>query len=598
MIERIRNFAIIAHIDHGKSTISDRIIEYCGAVEARQMKNQILDSMDIERERGITIKSQTIRLKYSLEGQEYVLNLMDTPGHVDFSYEVSRCLAACEGALLVVDASQGVEAQTLANAYKAIDEGLEIIPVLNKIDLPSADVERCKKEIEDIIGIKTSNAVLVSGKTGDGIPALLEELVYTIPAPKKSDSNLFKAMLVDAFYDQYVGIVILIRIVSGSIKAGDRIKMMSTNSLHVIEAVGVFTPKRVKTDSLSEGEIGFCYANIKKIDDCLIGDTIIAQDDSEAVAMPGFKQIKPVVFCGLYPVDTEDYQVLKDSLAKLCLNDSSISYEYESSKALGFGFRCGFLGMLHMEITQERLSREFDLSLVVTVPSVLYKVINNNGEEIEIHSPADFPDPSLIKSVLEPIADVSIVLPQEYAGEIINLCVQRRGVQIDARSSSGGRIIMKYKIPMAEIVSDFHDRLKSVSKGYASFEYDLGGYEEAEIVKVGILINGEAVDALSILTHKSRSEHRGRKICEKLKDFIPRQMFAIPIQAAIGGKIIARETISAYRKDVTSKCYGGDISRKRKLLDKQKKGKKKMKMMGSVEVPQDVFLAVLKADSE
>lgn len=596
---KIRNFSIIAHIDHGKSTVSDRIIQLCGGLEQREMQDQVLDSMDIERERGITIKSQTVRLKYkSQDGNEYILNLMDTPGHVDFGYEVSRCLSACEGCILLVDATQGVEAQTLANAYKAIDVGIEIMPALNKIDLPSANVDNCKKQIEDVVGLDTGDISLVSGKTGDGVIEMLEKVIKNIPAPNGKIENQLKALLVDAWYDTYLGVILLVRVLDGELKKGAKIKTMSNGNEYTIEQLGYFTPKKLPCDSIKAGEVGYICANFKNVNDCNIGDTIISFDDKATTALQGFKKIQPVVFCGVYPVDTEDYTKLKESLAKLALNDSSINYTYESSASLGMGFRCGFLGLLHMEVVCERLEREFDLSIITTAPSVIYKIRLQNGDVLDVHNPADMPDPTHIKCIEEPIAEVSILTTDAYIGDLIKLCEDKRGKQKNLSFSGGNRAVITYDIPLGEIVFDFHDKLKSVSHGYASFEWQITGYQESEIVKVDILLNGEKVDALSIMTHKSRAETRGRALCVKLKDLIPRQMFVIPIQATIGGKIIARETLSAYRKDVLAKCYGGDITRKRKLLEKQKKGKKKMKMVGSVEVPQKAFLAVLKMDED
>ncbi len=598
-ITKIRNFAIIAHIDHGKSTLSDRIIEFCGGLEQREMQTQVLDSMDIERERGITIKSQTVRLKYTnRNGEEFIFNLMDTPGHVDFSYEVSRCLAACEGSLLLVDASQGIEAQTMANAYKAIEAGHEIIPVLNKIDLPSADVEGCSKQIEDMLGLDTRNILTTSGKTGQGVPEILEAISLLIPHPTGSESAPPKAMLIDAWYDPYLGVIILVRIVDGTIKKGDKIKMMATGAIHTIEKIGVFTPKKVDTQALYTGEVGFICANIKKTADCLVGDTIIMHNDQNSIALQGFKKINPVVFCGFYTVENGDYPLLKDSLEKLSLNDSSISYEYETSAALGFGFRCGFLGLLHMEIIEQRLEREFDLDLITTAPGVVYKIHLNDGSAIEVDNPANFPDPIKIEYIEEPVATVQMMLPENCMGDVMSLCVDKRGSQKEMQFGSSGRAILTYHIPLAEIIFNFHDKIKSISKGYASFEWEITHYQKSEIVKVSILVNSEPIDALSMLTHKSKAESRGRALCAKLKELIPRQLFAVPIQAAIGAKIIARETISALRKDVTAKCYGGDISRKRKLLDKQKKGKKRMKNMGTVDVPQEAFLAVLNIDED
>lgn len=592
----IRNFAIIAHIDHGKSTLSDRIIEMCGAVEARDMKSQLLDSMDIERERGITIKAQTVRLKYKArDGQTYVLNLMDTPGHVDFAYEVNRSLAACEGSILVVDATQGVEAQTLANAYQAIDNNHEIIPALNKVDLPSSDVEEAKKQIEEIIGIDTSNAALVSAKTGVGVPELLEKIVQHLPAPKGNPDGDFKALLVDSWYDAYLGVIILVRIVDGKLKRGQKIKLLSNNAVYQVEGLGYFTPKKIPTDELSSGEIGYINAQIKQVSDCKIGDTIVDARAENAVPLPGFKSNQPVVFCSIFPIDSSEFEHFRDALGKLHLNDASFEYTAESSNALGYGFRCGFLGLLHLEIVQERLLSEFDLDLIATAPSVVYRIHTTKGEMFEVHNPADMPEQTKIDFMEEPWILATIMTKDQYLGSIIDLCISRRGVQ-KSLSYVGDRIVLVYRLPLNEVVYDFYDRLKSISSGYASFDWQMDGYEESELSKLSILVNAEPVDALSMIVHKSRAETRGRALCKKLKELIPRQMFNIAIQAAIGGKIIARETISAMRKDVTAKCYGGDISRKRKLLDKQKKGKKKMREIGNVEIPQSAFLAALKLD--
>ena len=598
-ISKIRNFSIIAHIDHGKSTVSDRIIQICGGLQDREMTEQVLDSMDIEKERGITIKSQTVRLKYkSKDGNEYILNLMDTPGHVDFGYEVSRCLSACEGCVLLVDATQGVEAQTLANAYKAVDVGIEIMPALNKIDLQSSQIENCKKQIEEVIGLDTSDISLVSGKTGDGVVEMLEKIIIEIPQPNGDINKSLKALLIDAWYDIYLGVILLVRVFDGEIKKGTKIKTMSNNNEYTIEQLGFFTPKKISCDSIKAGEVGYICANFKNVKDCNIGDTIVGCDDIETKALTGFKKVQPVVFCGIYPIDSEDYTKLKESLAKLALNDSSINYEYETSASIGMGFRCGFLGLLHMEVIHDRLEREFDLNIITTAPSVVYKIHLQNDEIIDVHNPSDMPDQVSIKYIEEPIAEVSILTTEEYIGDLIKLCEEKRGKQKNLSFSGGNRAVIIYNIPLGEIVFDFHDKLKSISHGYASFEWQIIGYQESSIVKVDILLNGERMDALSLLTHKSNAETRGRLLCKKLQELIPRQMFAIPIQAALGGKIIARETISAYRKDVTAKCYGGDITRKRKLLEKQKKGKKKMKMLGKVEVPQSAFLAVLKIDKE
>lgn len=593
-ISKIRNFSIIAHIDHGKSTLADRIIEMCGGLEKREMQAQVLDSMDIEKERGITIKAQTVRLKYkSMDGQVYDLNLIDTPGHVDFAYEVSRSLAACEGSILVVDASQGVEAQTLANVYQAIDNNHEIIPVLNKVDLPSAEPDRVKQQIEEVIGLDAQGAVLISAKTGLGVDEVLEQIVHKLPAPKGDIDKPVKALLVDSWYNSYLGVVILVRMVDGSIKKGQKIRMMSNKATYVIDSVGIFTPKQVVVDELKAGEVGYITANIKQVADCNVGDTITLDSNPCDSALSGFKPSKPVVFCGLYPVDSAEFSVLKESLAKLRLNDASFEFEAESSTALGFGFRCGFLGLLHLEIIQERLEREFNLDLITTAPSVIYKVHLRAGEVIEVHNPADLPDPTQIEFIEEPWIKATIFVPQEYLGNVINLCTEKRGDQIE-QSYYGNRIMLIYKLPLNEIVYDFYDRLKSCSKGYASFDWHLDSYEKSELAKVAILVNGDSVDALAMIIHKSRAETRGREVCNRLKDLIPKHMFAIPIQAAIGGKIIARETISAMRKDVTAKCYGGDISRKRKLLDKQKEGKKRMRQFGKVDIPQSAFIAALK----
>ncbi len=593
--KNIRNFAIIAHIDHGKSTLADRLIEYCGGLEQREMSAQILDSMDIEKERGITIKAQTVRLKYKAkDGQDYILNLMDTPGHVDFSYEVSRSLSACEGSLLVVDASQGVEAQTLANVYQAIDNDHEIITVLNKIDLPAADPERVLEEIEDVIGIDTSNAVQASAKTGKGIEEVLEAIVKYIPEPSYADEEPLRALLVDGWYDSYLGVILLTRIISGSLKKGKKMKMVSTGSEYLVEDVGFFTPKKIKSDSLSSGEIGFINAAIKELSDCNIGDTLTYYD-ANVEALPGFKEIKSVVFCSLFPTDQSEYDKLKDSLYKLKLNDASFEFQHESSSALGLGFRCGFLGLLHLEIIQERLEREFDLDLITTAPSVIYKVDLSDGTGLDVHNPADLPDPMRIRSIQEPWIKATILVPDEYLGNILKLCNDKRGEQVDL-TYAGNRAMVVYRLPLNEIVFDFYDKLKSVSSGYASFDWEMDGYSEGNLVKLHILINGDPVDALAIIVDKAFAEARGRILCQKLKDLIPRQLYKVAIQAAIGGKIVARETVSAMRKDVTAKCYGGDVSRKRKLLEKQKKGKKRMRQIGKIEIPQSAFVAVLKID--
>jgi GTP-binding protein LepA len=592
----IRNFSIVAHIDHGKSTLSDRLIQECGAIELRDMTAQILDSMDIEKERGITIKAQTVRLAYKADdGNTYMLNLMDTPGHVDFAYEVSRCLSACEGSILVVDSTQGVEAQTLANVYQAIDNNHEIIPVLNKIDLPASDPQKVKEQIEEVIGIDTSEAILVSAKTGVGIKETLEAIVKKLPAPKGNLDGDFKALLIDSWYDPYLGVIILARIIDGSLKKGQKIKMLATNGVYQVDSVGFFTPKKYFCEELKAGEVGFINAQIKEVKDCRVGDTIVLSSNESTKPLPGFKEVQRVVFCGIFPIDASDFEKFRDALGKLHLNDASFEYEPEASSALGYGFRCGFLGLLHLEIIQERLEREFDLDLITTAPSVLYRVYLRDGEMAEIHSAHEMPDPVKIEKIQEPWIKATIMVPDEYLGAVIDLCTQKRGVQKDL-GYVGDRAILTYRLPLNEIVYDFYDRLKSCSRGYASFDWQMDGYEDGQLVKLTIMVNGEVVDALSFMTHKSRAESRGRAICMKLKDLIPKQMFAIALQAAIGGKIVARETISAMRKDVTAKCYGGDISRKRKLLDKQKKGKKKMREIGNVEIPQSAFLAALRID--
>lgn len=593
-LSHIRNFSIIAHIDHGKSTLADRLIQLCGGLTDRELKDQVLDSMDIERERGITIKAQTVRLNYEAkDGKKYILNLMDTPGHVDFTYEVSRSLAACEGSLLVVDASQGVEAQTLANVYLAIEADNELVPVLNKVDLPAADVEKTKEQIEEVVGIDASDAVAISAKTGLGVEDILEAIVTRLPAPSGDKEAHLKVMLVDSWYDAYLGVIVLVRVIDGVLHQGQKIKMISTGSSHLIDQVGIFTPKKVKVQKLGPGEVGFITAGIKQISDCQVGDTITDEKYPCAKALPGFKPSVPVVFCGLFPTDAGGFDDLKDSLQKLKLNDASFHFEMESSPALGMGFRCGFLGLLHLEIIQERLEREFDLDLVTTAPSVVYKVFTKKGNEIELHNPTDMPDINHIERIEEPWIKGTIIVPDEYLGGILSLCTERRGEQIDL-TYVGSRAMVVYRLPLNEVVFDFYDRLKSVSRGYASFDYNIDGYEEGELVKIGILINGDPVDALSFISHRSRAEARGREICKRLKDLIPRQLFKVALQAAIGGKIIARETVAALRKDVTAKCYGGDISRKKKLLEKQKKGKKRMRQVGNVEIPQSAFLEALK----
>jgi GTP-binding protein LepA len=595
---QIRNFSVVAHIDHGKSTLSDRLIQETGGLTAREMKEQVLDNMEIERERGITIKAQTVRLNYrARDGLDYVLNLIDTPGHVDFAYEVSRSLAACEGSLLVVDASQGVEAQTLANVYQAIDNNHEIVPVLNKVDLPAADVDRVKAQIEDVIGLDASDAVLCSAKTGLGITDVLEAIVTRLPAPTGEDSAPLKALLVDAWYDAYLGVVVLVRIIEGRMTVGQKLKMMQTGASYQVDRLGVFLPKATSVDSLGPGEIGFLTASIKEVADAAVGATITDEKRPTAHELEGFKVAQPVVFCGLFPVDAADFEDLRAAVGKLRLNDASFSHEMETSAALGFGFRCGFLGLLHLEIIQERLSREFNLDLIATAPSVIYKITLTNGEVLELHNPADMPDPVRIESIAEPWIKATIFTPDEYLGAVIKLCQDRRGSQREL-SYVGSRAMVVYDLPLNEVVFDFYDRLKSISKGYASFDYQLEEYRTGDLVKMSILVNAEPVDALSMLVHRNRAEARGRSMCEKMKDLIPPHMFVIPIQAAIGGKIIARETVRALRKDVTAKCYGGDASRKRKLLDKQKEGKKRLRQFGKVEIPQEAFIAALKMDDD
>ena len=598
-IENIRNFAIIAHIDHGKSTIADRIIHKCGGLTEREMKAQVLDSMDIERERGITIKAQTVKLKYkSKNGEEYTLNIIDTPGHVDFSYEVSRSLYACEGSILIVDSTQGVEAQTLANVYQALESNHEIIPVLNKIDLPASDLERSNKQIEDVIGIDTSNSVPCSGKTGEGIDLILEKIIELLPSPKGKIQNKLKCLLVDSWYDTYLGVVILVRVIDGILKKGMKIKMMSNNKDYIVEKVGVFTPKAQDTHELSAGEIGFITTGIKELSETKVGDTICDSLNSLDNALPGFKPSKPVVFCGLFPVDSSEYQKLKDGLAKLKLNDASFTFEAETSSALGLGFRCGFLGLLHLEIVTERLEREFDINLLTTTPGVVYKVHMNNGEIKNLQNPSNLPDPTFIKFIEEPWIKATIITPDQYLGSIMKLCQNKRGIQTNL-SYSGNRAVINYEIPLNEVVFDFNDRLKSMTSGYASFDYEIIGHKEGDLVKMGILVNSEQVDALAMMVHKDFAQSIGREVCEKLKDLIPRHNFMIPIQAAIGGKIIARETIKGFKKDVLTKIHGGGArDRKRKLLDKQKKGKVRSKQFGRVEIPQEAFIGVLKINKE
>lgn len=590
----IRNFAIIAHIDHGKSTIADRLIEYCGGLQHREMTEQVLDSMDIEKERGITIKAQTVRLNYQAkDGKTYQLNLIDTPGHVDFTYEVSRSLASCEGSVLVVDATQGVEAQTLANVYLALDNNHEIVTALNKIDLPSAEPEKVKQQIEDVIGLDASDAVEVSGKTGFGIDNLLEEIVHKLPAPTGDENAPLKALLIDSWYDSYLGVIILVRVKDGVLRKKQNIRMMSHGTDYIIDKIGIFTPKMKDVEALYPGEVGFITASIKSVEDCKVGDTITDNKAPCAEPLAGFKPSVSVVFCSIFPVDSSQYGALKDALAKLKLNDASINYQPENSTALGLGFRCGFLGLLHMDIIQERIGREFDLDIITTAPSVAYKIYLTNGSQIMLHNPADMPDVSTIKMIEEPMVQATIMVPDTYLGSVLKLCTERRGEQEDL-TYVGNRAMVVYKIPLSEIVFDFYDRLKSITSGYASFNYELVGYAQSDLVKVQILINEEPVDALSFLCHRSEAESRGRQICGRLKDLIPKHLFKIPLQAAIGGRIVARETISALRKDVTAKCYGGDITRKRKLLDNQKKGKQRMRQFGKVEVPQSAFIEALR----
>jgi len=598
-IEKIRNFAIIAHIDHGKSTIADRIIHKCGGLTDREMSAQVLDSMDIEKERGITIKAQTVRLNYKAkDGKDYILNIIDTPGHVDFSYEVSRSLSACEGSLLIVDSTQGVEAQTLANVYQALEINHEVVPILNKIDLPASDVDKTKKEIEDVVGIDTSGAINCSGKTGEGIDDILESIIKTLPSPKGVENSKLKSLLVDSWYDSYLGVVILVRVIDGKIKKGMKIKLMSNDQEYVIEKVGVFTPKPTNIDELTSGQIGFIITGIKSLSETKVGDTICDALDSIEIPLPGFKPSKPVVFCGLFPIDSSEYQKLKDGLAKLKLNDASFSYEAESSSALGLGFRCGFLGLLHLEITTERLEREFDVSLITTTPGVIYKVYKAKGETMDLQNPSNMPDPTQIEKIEEPWIKATIITPDEYLGTIIKICQDKRGIQTNL-TYSGSRAVLSYELPLNEIVFDFNDKLKSVSSGYASFEYEITGHKEGDLVKLSILVNTEPVDALAMIIHKDFAEKTGRQVCEKLKDLIPRHNFMIPIQAAIGGKIVARESIKGFSKDVLTKIHGGGAGdRKKKLLKKQKKGKARSKQFGRVEIPQEAFIGVLKINKE
>ncbi|MBU6993884.1 translation elongation factor 4 [Ferrovum myxofaciens] len=594
----IRNFSIIAHIDHGKSTLADRLIQLCGGLSAREMEAQVLDSMDLERERGITIKAQTAALAYKArDGQTYRINLIDTPGHVDFSYEVSRSLAACEGAILVVDASQGVEAQTVANCYTAIEQGVEVFPVLNKIDLPSAEPERVMAEIEDIIGISATNALQISAKTGFGVEEVLEAVIARIPAPKGSVDAPLKALIIDSWFDNYVGVVMLVRVMEGQLRPRDKILLMSTHSTHLCEQVGVFTPKSLSRESLGAGEVGFVIAGIRELQAARVGDTLTLALRPAETALPGFKEIKPQVFAGLYPVETNQYEALRDALEKLRLNDSSLHFEPETSQALGFGFRCGYLGLLHMEIVQERLEREYDMDLITTAPTVVYEVVLQDGSLIEIENPARLPDPSKIAEIREPIITATMLLPQDYVGPVITLCNLKRGVQLDMQYS-GRQVVLTYELPLNEVVMDFFDRLKSVSRGYASLDYEFKSFRAADLVKLDILINGERVDALSLVVHRANSQYRGRELVAKMRELIPRQMFDVAVQAAIGAHIIARENVKALRKNVLAKCYGGDISRKRKLLEKQKAGKKRMKQVGNVEIPQEAFLAILKVENK
>ncbi|WP_439636115.1 translation elongation factor 4 [Oceanicaulis sp.] len=595
----IRNFSIVAHIDHGKSTLADRLIQHTGGLTNREMKEQVLDNMELERERGITIKAQTVRLSYTAkDGQTYALNLIDTPGHVDFAYEVSRSLYACEGALLVVDAAQGVEAQTLANVYAAIDVDLEIVPVLNKIDLPAAEPDRVKAQIEDVIGIDASDAIEISAKTGLGIEDVLEAIVTRLPAPKSGDPTApLKALLVDSWYDPYLGVICLVRIIEGTLKKGMRVRLMGAEASYGVDGVGVFTPAKENRDTLGPGEIGFLNASIKQVRDARVGDTITEEKRPTDSMLPGFEPAVPVVFCGLFPVDAADFEDLRDAVERLALNDASFSYEMETSAALGFGFRCGFLGLLHLEVIRERLEREYNVDLITTAPSVVYKIEMTDGSELDMHNPADMPDPVKIDNISEPWIKATILVPDEYLGGVLKLCQDRRGIQLEL-TYAGSRAMLVYELPLNEVVFDFYDRLKSVSKGYASFDYQFIEHREEDLVKMSILVNEEPVDALSMIVHRSRADMRGRAMCEKLKELIPRHMFKIPIQAAIGGRVIARETLSAMRKDVTAKCYGGDATRKRKLLDKQKAGKKKMRQYGNVEIPQEAFIAALKMDDD
>ena len=597
-LKNIRNFSIIAHIDHGKSTLADRLIQFCGGLTKREMKEQVLDSMELERERGITIKAQTVRLDYkSLDGSNYILNLMDTPGHVDFAYEVSRSLAACEGSILIVDSTQGVEAQTLANAYQAINNDHEIIPVLNKVDLPSSEPQKIKEQIEEILGIDSQDAALVSAKTGEGISDLLEKIIKKLPSPQGDKTESLKCMLVDSWYDSYLGVVILVRVINGELKKNQKIRFMAAGVTHTIDRVGIFSPKPTEVNSLGPGEIGFINSGIKSVSDCKVGDTITDEKNPTTEPLSGFKPSQPVVFCGMFPVDSDEYEHMRDSIIKLALNDSSFSFEPEVSPALGYGFRCGFLGLLHLEIIRDRFELEFNLELVTTAPSVVYKVNMNDGSVIELHNPTDMPDPVKTSSIEEPWIKATIIVPDKYLGAVLELCTSKRGIQLNL-SYAGSRAMVEYKLPLNEVVFDFYDRLKSITKGYASFDYEITGYEVNDLVKVSVMINGDPVDALSLIVHRERAQSRGRTLCERLKDLIPRQQFKVAIQAAIGGKIIARETVASFRKDVTQKLYGGDVTRKNKLLDKQKKGKKRMRQFGKVDIPQNAFLNALKMDNK
>ncbi len=593
-LSSIRNFSIIAHIDHGKSTLADRLIQFCGGLSDREMKEQVLDSMELERERGITIKAQTVRLNYtSKNGKKYILNIMDTPGHVDFAYEVSRSLAACESSLLIVDSTQGVEAQTLANAYQAINNDHDILPVLNKADLPSSEPEKIKEQIEDVLGIDSSDSSLVSAKTGEGVEELLEKIVKNLPAPKGQIDEPLKCMLVDSWYDSYLGVVVLVRVINGKLNKNQKIRFMAAGATHTIDRVGIFSPKPTEVEYLGPGEIGFINSGIKSVSDCKVGDTITEEKNPTKFPLPGFKPSQPVVFCGMFPVDSDDYEHLRDSMVKLALNDSSFSYEPEVSPALGYGFRCGFLGLLHLEIIRDRFEIEFNLELVTTAPSVVYKINMRDSSVLDLHNPTDMPDPVKIDSIQEPWIKATIIVPDDFLGPVLELCTSKRGIQTNL-NYAGTRAMVEYKLPLNEVVFDFYDRLKSITKGYASFDYEIIGYETNDLVKVSIMINGDPVDALSLIVHRERSQQRGRSLCERLKDLIPRQQFKVAIQAAIGGKIIARETVASFRKDVTQKLYGGDVTRKNKLLDKQKKGKKRMRQFGKVDIPQNAFLNALK----